>query len=157
DTTTQALEAVFRQAYDSHAPTMHFLRGLDRPVLPAFQKVADFLLNLDLRRACAGGAPDLALGRKLLQEAEDYDVPLDVPGLAFVLSRTAANVLDRLATEPDDADLLRLAEGLLDVIAELSFPVDLWRAQNTFYALRETAYRERCDRTGGGDAAAREW
>lgn len=155
DTATQALESAFRQVYDSHAPTMHFLRGLDRPVLPAYQKVADFLLNLDLRRACGGDTPDLALVRKLLQEAEDYDVSLDGPGLAFVLSRTTANVLDRLATRPDDAELLALAGGLLDVFSDLSFPVDLWRAQNTFYALRETAYRERCDRAG--DVTAREW
>jgi alpha-amylase/alpha-mannosidase (GH57 family) len=157
DTTTQALETVFRQVYDAHAPTMHFLRGLDRPVLPAFRKVADFLLNLDLWRACADDAPDLQLVRKLLQEAQDYDVSLDVPGLAFVLSRTTAKVLDQLAADPDDAGLLRLSDGLLDVIADLSFPVDLWRAQNTFYALRETAFRERCDRAAAGCAADGEW
>jgi len=156
DTATQALETVFRQAYDSHAPTMHFLRGLDRPVLPAFQKVADFLLDLDLRRACEADAPDLALVRKLLQEAQDYDVALEVPGLSFVLSRTTARLLDRLAAQPDDPELLGLADGLLDVIGGLSFPVDLWRAQNTFYAIRETAFREQCDRAAD-DAPAREW
>jgi alpha-amylase/alpha-mannosidase (GH57 family) len=157
DTATQALETVFRQAYDAHAPAMHFLRGLDRPVLPAFQKVADFLLNLDLRRACAADAPDLGMVRKLLQEAQDYDVALDDPGLAFVLSQTTADLLERLAAQPDDPDLLRLADGLLDVIAGLSFPVDLWRAQNTFYALREIAYPERHARAAAGDATAGEW
>jgi alpha-amylase/alpha-mannosidase (GH57 family) len=157
DATTQALETVFRQAYDAHAPTMHFLRGLDRPVLPAFQKIADFLLNLDLRRACAAEVPDLGLVRKLLQEAQDYDVHLDTQGLAFVLSRTTAALLDRLAGRPDDRDLLGLIDGLLDVIAGLSFPVDLWRAQNTFYALRETAYREQCDRAAASEPTAEEW
>jgi len=97
------------------------------------------------------------LVRKLLQEAQDYDVALDAPGLAFVLSRTAATLLDRLAAQPDDVELLGLADGLLDIIAGLSFPVDLWRAQNTFYALRETAFRERLDRAAAGDAAAGEW
>src|SRR5439155_22809088 len=52
EASTLALETLFRQAYDAHAPAMHFLRGLDRPVLPAFRAVADFLVTLDLRRAC---------------------------------------------------------------------------------------------------------
>ena len=57
----------------------------------------------------------------------------------------------------DEPELLRLADGLLEVIAGLSFPVDLWRAQNTFYALRETAFRERHARAATGDATAGEW
>ena len=40
---------------------------------------------------------------------------------------------------------------------ELSFPVDLWRAQNTYYGLLQTAYVERLVRAAGGDNGGRAW
>jgi alpha-amylase/alpha-mannosidase (GH57 family) len=154
---TQELEQLFRQAYEAHTPVMRFLQGLDRPPLPAFQTVAEFLLNLDLRRACAAAEPDLDLARQLLREAQGYGVSLDAAGLGYALRRTAARLLDRLAADPDDAEALRLADGALELAQGLSFPVDFWEAQNTYYGLRETVYADRRRRAAAGDAAARDW
>src|SRR5439155_3268476 len=130
---------------------MHLLRGLDRPVLPAFQKIADFLVNFDLRRALAAEVPDLELIRTLLQEAQDYDVSLDALGVAFGVSRTVARLLELVAADPKEVTALTAANGLLETAAALPFPVDLWKAQNTYYGLRETALADRRTRAATGD------
>src|SRR5262249_34440532 len=141
--TTQAMEAVFRHLYDTHAPLMLVLQGLDRPALPAFQRVADFLVNLDLRRCFEADAPDMDRVHKLLQEAELYGAALDGSGLAFALKGTVARALDRVAAEPGDLEMIQKADALAGLADDLSFPVDLWPAQNTYYGLLQTAYVER--------------
>jgi alpha-amylase/alpha-mannosidase (GH57 family) len=154
---TQALETAFRQAYDTHAPVMHFLRSLDRPLPPAFQKVTDFLINLDLRRAFAADEPDLERVQELLNEAELYGVPLDGSGLAFALTGTITRLFDRIAADSENVEQIRRADALVGLASELSFPVDLWRAQNTYYGLLQTAYVERLARAAGGDNGGRDW
>jgi alpha-amylase/alpha-mannosidase (GH57 family) len=154
---TQALETSFRQAYDAHAPVMHFLRSLDRPLPPAFQKVADFLINLDLRRVFAADEPDLERVQALLNEAELYGVPLDGSGLAFVLTGTIIRLFDRIAADSENVAQIQRADALVGLANELSFPVDLWRAQNTYYGLLQTAYVERLARAAGGDNGGRAW
>jgi hypothetical protein len=150
---TEAMEAAFRQVYAAHAPVTLVLQGLDRPALPAFQRVADFLVNLDLRRALEADEPDLERVRKLLHEVQLYGVTLDAAGLAFALRGTVARQLDRVAADPGDVAPVLRAEELLDLADALSFPVEFWKAQNTYYELLRTAYPGRLD----GDETDRVW
>ncbi len=155
--TSAAMEAVLRQLYVTHAPLMLTLHSLDRPVLPAFQKVADFLVNLDLRRVFEADEPNLEVARLLLSEAQLYNVPLDASGLAYALKGTVARMLDRIADHPDDLAQIRRADELLGLAEALSFPVDFWAAQNTYYGLMQTVYAQRQARAAAGDIVCREW
>jgi alpha-amylase/alpha-mannosidase (GH57 family) len=157
EATTEAMEAAFRYQYATHAPVMLVLQRLGRPALPAFQRVADFLVNLDLRRAFEAEAPDLGRVRKLWTEAELFGVALDTSGLAFALKGTVARALERVAADPDDVGLVRRAEELVTLAGALSFAVDLGPAQNTYYRLLQTAYAERLARAAAGDDRCRVW
>src|SRR5947209_18754232 len=157
DPHAQALEATFRQAYEAQAPAMLFLLGLDTPLLPAFRLAAEFILNLDLRRAFEQDQPDLARVRRLLNDAATWGVPLDAAGLGYALRGTAARLVGRLRSDPDDVAMMGLTDALLEIAESLSFPVDFWPAQNDYYHLLHAEHPARQRRAAEGDPAAAEW
>jgi hypothetical protein len=155
--TAASVDGVYREVYEEHQLLMRFLLGLDAPLPKPFTQAAEYILNQDLRWAFADDMPDLARVRSLLAEVKLWRVPLDAAGLAYVIRTTLARMVERCAAEPDDVESLRLCSGFVEVVRELPFEVDFWKAQNAYYEMLEAEYPRRRVRARTGDAAARAW
>jgi hypothetical protein len=116
---------------------MRYLIELDLPLPRALTMAAEFVLNRDLRRALDPDALDLQRTRSLLESANAADVPLDAAGLAYVAARAVSGLVAELRTLPGDAGRLERLAELTALVKSLPFDVDLWAAQNDFYALVE--------------------
>jgi hypothetical protein len=145
DTNVQALEVSFRQVYETQAPAMLFLLGLDTPLPPAFKLAAEYVINLDLRRQFERDEPDLARVQRLLADATTWGVTLDAAVLGYALRGTVARLVGRLRADPGDTAAMRLADAVLDLVESLPFGVEFWPAQNDFEHLLRTEYPVRSD------------
>jgi alpha-amylase/alpha-mannosidase (GH57 family) len=151
-----AIEA-YEKIYAQNAPLLRYLRVLGLEAPRAMEAAGELAINMRLRAAFEADEPDLEVVHRLLDEAHETAVRLDVERLAFALSGTLERGLRQLAARPGD---LAAAQRLVDVAAMvlgLPFKVELWGAQNIFYrdVLDGLAdYRARAER---GDSHAQGW
>jgi alpha-amylase/alpha-mannosidase (GH57 family) len=133
-------QAEYRKMYENHAPLLRFLAHLGVPRPPALQAAAQQALSHSLRSALMAETPDLVEVPQLLDEAVQAGVLLDLPALGVLLHEALQRLGATLRAQPDDLNTL----AQLDIATRLAlmppFRVNLWRTQNTYYELMQTAY-----------------
>ena len=84
---------MYQHVFDRNLPLMRFLKHLAAPIPMPLQATAQVLFNSDLRWALKDDDPDLEQIRRLVEEAQTWNVPLDSGTLGFQLTK----MLDRAA------------------------------------------------------------
>ncbi len=149
------VEDEFREIFLQYSPLMRFLNGLGTPLPNAFQAAAEFVLNVDLKRAVESPGSDEVL--RLLDEVSSLGVALDVDGLSYALERVLERLVDRLREQPEDTELLRRVEAAVDLSSKPPFRINLLRAQNRCYEMLGTAYPVMREEAEAGEALAEQW
>jgi alpha-amylase/alpha-mannosidase (GH57 family) len=149
-------ETLYRQVYEQRAPIMRYLTDLNIPLPRAFTAAAAFVLNGDLRRALQETEINPERVVTLLNAAKSEGIGLDTATLEFAYRKTLESLAGNLAKTPSAPALgkVREATGLL---VRLPFAVDLWRVQNIFYVLMQSAYPKMRKLKAEGDQTAQEW
>jgi alpha-amylase/alpha-mannosidase (GH57 family) len=155
--TLDEVEDEFRDIFRHHAPLMRFLNSLGTPLPNAFQAAAEHILNVDLKRSLSDGAADPDEVRRLLDEQETLKVDLDTAGLSYALRTALEELVEALHDGPEDPDLLRRMDRVVSLACSTPFKVDLWRAQNRWYELRQTVYPRLEKAAEEGDQKSAEW
>jgi hypothetical protein len=150
-------EVAYRQVFRDHAPLMRFLADVGTPLPRALRTAADYILNLDLRRALEDDEAELERVHDLVEQTRLSRVDLDTGALRYALRHSVRRLTRDFLAYPEDVALLRHFEGLMEEASALPFDVDLWEAQGAFYTVLQDVYP--AYRTGAdqGDPAARVW
>ncbi|HEV7507289.1 MAG TPA: DUF3536 domain-containing protein [Thermoanaerobaculia bacterium] len=151
------VEGEFHNVFEKHAPLMRFLRSLGNPLPKPFAAAAELVLSLDLKRLLEDPAADLDETRSLLAQRELLGVDLDSKGLSYALSRALETLAIHLEECPESPELLRRMTSTVLLARKPPFNVDLWRAQNACYELRQKIYPHQKAQAEADDAAAAEW
>jgi alpha-amylase/alpha-mannosidase (GH57 family) len=157
DTTLAATETLYRQIYEPRTPLFRTLTRLHMPAPRALQIAAEYLLNLDIRRAF--DAADLDLGRlsALLEDSRKAHLTLDAMTLQSPITQRLVRAAAHWQAYPSDLVLLQTLVETMRLVRTLPFGVDLWQVQNVFYGLCHTAYPALRQSADQGDAPARVW
>jgi len=142
ETTLAEVEATYRQVYEYHTPLMRSLSDLGAPLPAVLRMTAEFVLNNNLRRAFEGEALDLAHIRALLDRAVRDKVSLETAGLSYTISHTLEKLIEEFRAHPEQIPLLEKLGALIGLLQSLPFEVDLWKAQNAYYAMWQKVYPE---------------
>ncbi|MFB0557444.1 MAG: DUF3536 domain-containing protein, partial [Dehalococcoidia bacterium] len=151
------IEAAYYQVYEHHYPPMRFLSELGYPVPKSFHSAAEFILNGSLRKAVSADTLDLERIRSLLEETQTWQVELDTKGLSYLLQNTLERMMMKLVDTPENVDFLQELLAGAEILPALPFQVDLWKVQNLYHEMIESAYPEFQKRAQHGDEAAKEW
>jgi len=157
DSTLEQVTADYRQIYDRHASLMRFLKDLNIPRPKALHTAAEFVLNNGLRRALEKEQPDFERIKALLSEARKLDVSLDETELGYTLKHTVEITAERFHDRPDDLTLLQNLERLTSLAHSLPFDVDMWKVQNIYYQLLNSAYADFKRKAQQGNENAQVW
>lgn len=155
--TLSDIEADYRQIYENNVPLMRFLSSSSIPLPKALLAAAEFIINVDLRRAIENEEMDLGEISRLLADSKNAQVGLDKPGLAYALRKNLWRMAEDLVVDPSDGALLTRLVSVCEFVPALPFEVDFWRIQNIYYDMLKTVYpafKEQADR---GDAPAVKW
>jgi alpha-amylase/alpha-mannosidase (GH57 family) len=152
-------EAMYHQLYDRNYPLMRFLTDLGYPLPRAFLSDAEFILNTELRRALSSPtlATEPATIMGLLEDARLWKVQLDSEGLRYLLKQTLEDMMGEFASSCDDVARLRNMVAAVSVARSMPFDVDMWKVQNLYYQVLQSAYPRFQERAREGDEAAQEW
>ena len=136
-------EQAFRQIYQMSTPLMSFLAGLGAPSPKPLLMAAEYVLNLDLRRALEDGG-DMVKVERLQAQAKMWGVPLDSAGLKRVLERKIQTAAAALEADMTDPAALATLEALTSLADSMPFEVNLHSAQNVYYQLLQSVYPQLC-------------
>ena len=142
--TLEGVEQDYGQIYGQFAPLMRYLASLGQPVPRALHQAAEYTLTARLRREIDRARDmDLEVAEEIVREARDAGVTLELEELGRSAQRALEELLDGLRRDPDDLELLESTAGLAAFTTRALLRMDPARAQNRFYALRETVWAER--------------
>ena len=148
---------IYRQVYRRHSPMMRFLTDLNIPQPDLFRIAGELALHGEMLEALKAEEVDVGRLEALLEDVHASKVPLRHEELQFALAHTVTCLMEGLVETPRDADRMRQTQHLLVLVQALELPVDLWEAQNLYYAIGEQELEAREQEASGGDEAAVEW
>ncbi len=157
ESTITDIESTYRQLYEASYPPMRFLAELGGPVPRAFSAAAELIVNMDLHRALNSARLDAEEVRDLIGTAREWRVDLDSEGLGFEFEENLDRQMSAFYENPHDAGRLRRLIESARLIRDLPFPINLWRAQNLYWNMVQTRYKEAVAKAAAGDRAMTEW
>ena len=126
--------AAYRSIYENQASLIRFLHGLGIPIPTAFQSAAEIALNNQLKQAFERDEPDTDSIQSYLKEVAVSNIKLDVAGLEYTIRKRLERGANEFASAPANIEVVKRFRKLLDFVATLPFPVELWEVQNISYA-----------------------
>ncbi len=149
--------AAYGKLYEQNLPLMHFLKHLRAPLPYALQATAEVMYNNDLRWAFEDDEPNIEHIQRVLGEATSWHVELDMHGLAYKFTRMLGRTAERWRELPTQAELLLNLVQAVDLARALPFEPSLWKVQNVYVELTESAFPAQAEFSAEGDPAARQW
>ncbi|HEV3511131.1 MAG TPA: DUF3536 domain-containing protein [Candidatus Sulfotelmatobacter sp.] len=146
--------AVYRTVFESQAPLIRFLNGLDIPVPNALKSAAEIALNNQLQQYLERPELDIDSVQALLREATASKVALDATTLEYMIRRRIEKDAADFAANPTDPASAGKIIKLLDLLPSLPFQVVLWEAQNVVYRPLLTAFQQNGWHAPESDAVA---
>jgi len=140
--TIEDFENTYRQMYEGNRILMGFLKEIGMPVKKAFCKAAEIILNADMKKVFLEEILDVSRIQNLLDEMKWWDVPLEPVEIEFVARHQLESLMQNLSTNPSDIVMLFEIQKRLELYKLLPFEINYWQAQNTYYKIAKTIYRE---------------
>ena len=134
--------AVYRNVFESQAPLIRFLNGLEIPVPNALQSAAEIALNSQLRQQLDRTDMDFDSIRGLLREAAASKIALDASTLEYGVRKRIEKEACEFSKHPCDPAVVERLLKLMDLVPSFPFPVVLWEAQNICYRPLITAFQQ---------------
>jgi hypothetical protein len=123
-----------------------------------FQQVAEWAFNYALQRIFEQQHLQADQAKDIIKKTRRLAIQLDEPLLEYLLRGRLEQMAEALWENPSDLLLLQRLEESVRLLAELPFPVDLWKVQKFFHTiLKSDWYRAQLKQVENGNAHARQW
>jgi alpha-amylase/alpha-mannosidase (GH57 family) len=155
--TLEGFEHAYRLMYENDRALMLFLQEAGMPVPKTFLAAAEFILNVDIKRALDAEEIDLEKIGSGVNEIGRWRLALDQVDLEFTLRRRLEGMMDVLHQTPLDASVLSRAERLIALLPSLPLAVNLWQVQNIYFEIAKSVYAEVASKGKAGDQDALKW
>ncbi|MFH1359744.1 MAG: DUF3536 domain-containing protein [Candidatus Omnitrophota bacterium] len=143
ESTMSEIEASFRQIYEHHYPLMQAKSEIQAILPRALTTVIEFILNRDLCDLLNDDNIDIKRLRNLVKEMKKWPLDKDKANLCYVASRRVNDLMIRFLQNPDDIVLMETVDLVLKNLNQLSLEMDLWLAQNIYFAVGKKFYHDR--------------
>ena len=160
ENTMSEVETSFRHIYEDHFSLIRMLHENNILLPKTLGSVAEFVLNCDLSRILSEHEPSLDDLETLAKEIRRWPFKRDKENLDFLASLRVNEMMARLANAPEDVVFLEHIVHMVRLLRELRIEIDLWKAQNIFYALAQAlsrVKRDLADTNGPDGDAAKRW
>jgi alpha-amylase/alpha-mannosidase (GH57 family) len=157
ESSVKEVEAVNRRLFEQNVPLIRFLADLGVPRPRIFDRMAEFALNVQIRRALEADSIDPEKLHSLLQEAAAMKITLDQETLDFLVRRQAERAAQEIRETPEDVATIEKARKMVTAVRMLPFPVTLWDLENAVSTSADGTLSRNRARSEAGDSRAREW
>jgi hypothetical protein len=153
--TMDDIETSFRQIYDHHYPLMQIKNEITLPLPRMLMTVVEFVLNRDISAVLEAEDVDIKRFKQLVEEMKRWSFKRDQANFAFLASQRVSNLMGRLSDHPDNIQLMEKVIIILELLGQLHLDLDLWRAQNIYFAMGRKIYPDIIAQAGKDELASR--
>lgn len=156
---TNEAETAFRSVYQGNYGIMTFLQSLGNPIPSFMQSAAQETVNGELGKIFTETFNIDSL-RQLVNDANKFSITIDQGGIGLAAIMWVDAGMKELTEKRDGPETVVLMEKLkdtLEVLSGLPLDLDLWRAQNVYFSLREDLLGRMEERAGKGEYEAKRW
>jgi len=153
--TMDDIETSFRQIYDHHYPLMQIKNEISLPLPRMLMTVVEFVLNQDISAVLEAEDVDINRLKQLVEEMKRWSFKRDHANFAFLASERISSQMKRLSDNPENIILMEKIVFILELLAPLSLELDLWKAQNTYFAMGQKIYPDIISQAGNDELASR--
>ncbi len=138
--TMEDIDGSFRQIYEHHYPLMQIKNEIRLPLPRMLITVVEFILNRDMSAVLEEPTINIERLRSLAEEMKRWAFKRDQTNFTFTASQRVSNLMHRLSEHPDDVVLMESISSTLEILNSLNLELDLWKAQNIYFALGRSVY-----------------
>ncbi len=150
-------ETSLRQVNHYNYSLLHAMREMHVPLPKLLGMSVELAINQDLLRFVDEEPVDLVQLQGSIEEAFKWSVTIDRLRLEYAVSKKINGYLEKLSADVDNIGILDTTGSLLSTLAPLQLNLDLWKAENTFFAVSKTVLTEKTVQAQSGDDTAAKW
>ncbi len=151
------IESSYRQIYEQNNPVMNFLSSLNIPIPVSIFLASEYIVNVDMKRIFESVNLDEEKLGRLILESQKWSLKLDKAMIGYVASLWIDSVIERVKEGPEDTAFFKKISYILNLIEPLALDLNLWKAQNMFFSLKEQLFEKMQAKAEAGDKSARSW
>jgi hypothetical protein len=155
--TLEGVEISFRKMVEKNYPIMSFLQSLQMPLPKPLMVAAEYIVNMDLKRAFEGEDLDTEKLEGLINEAKKWSLEIDKGTIGFAANVWINSLMEKLRQRPEEIPLLEKVENVLGLLFSLAAELDLWKAQNTYFSLGKVWFGPMKERAEREDDLGKQW
>jgi len=153
--TMDDIETSFRQIYDNHYPLMQIKNEISLPLPRMLMTVVEFVLNQDISAVLEVEDVDIKRLKQLVDEMKRWSFKRDQANFAFLASQRVSNLMKKFAENAENVHLMEKVIMILELLGQLSLDMDLWKTQNTYFAMLRKIYPDIIAHAGTDELAGR--
>ena len=153
--TMDDIETSFRQIYDHHYPLMQIKNENSLPLPRMLMTVVEFVLNRDINVILESDDVDIMRFKQLVEEMKRWSFKRDQANFSFLASQRINSLMKRFSQNPDGIHLMEKIINVLEILAQLSLDLDLWKSQNTYFDMGRKIYPDFLSQAGTDESSAR--
>jgi alpha-amylase/alpha-mannosidase (GH57 family) len=146
-----------RMIYEENFAVMNYLHNLRHPIPGALREIAAYVINAELLSLLDRQDLDLERLQQLVDQAKKWSCTLRTSELQFSASSWVDRQVETLKTKPTDLQHLDLINRSLHAMEGLQLELDIWKAQNAYFATGRSVYAEWKQRAAQDDQVAQRW
>jgi len=157
ESTLKDIEIHYRQIYESEYPLMLAMEDLQIPMPKALSTPLDFILNHDLHHLLESERIDLEKLQQIYDNFKKWNINPEQPILGFKAAVCINRLMREFAENPDDFSFLETIVKTIELLQSLPMELDLWEAQNIFFAIEKEHFKKLEKQTSEDDETSSLW
>lgn len=157
ESTMDVIAGNFREIYEHYYPLMRIRPDLKIPLPKALAMTVEFVLTRDMTTVLENDVLDMDKLERIAQEMRRWTFNRDKENLGYVAGRRIEKIMAQFYANPHDIELARNVTTILRILRGLSLNLDLWKAQNYFFAMIKTIYPAMRVKVKQGNENAGDW
>ena len=149
--------ASYQSLFEHGRPLMELVKDTGMPVPKMFLAAAQPALNDALKNALTQEEVDADAVQRLVDQIRKYQVEIDLSTTEYFLRLHLQKLTRTLTENPSDLKLMSRIEKTMELLRSIPIEPVLWQAQNDYYLLAKTTYREYLKREKDGKEGAAIW
>jgi hypothetical protein len=151
------IEASYRKIYEDNNPVVNFLSSLNIPIPKPIFLAVEYIINVDLKRAFEKEEVDTEKLKRLIVESNRWGIDLDRAAMEYDVSSWLTSLMEKVVQNPINPSLFLRITNALELLEPLSLNLNFWKAQNTYFSVKEQLKGEMHEKVERGDKSAKEW
>ncbi len=151
------IEVSYRKIYEDNNPVMNFLSSINIPIPKSIFLAVEHIINVDMKRAFEREEVDMEKLKRLILESNRWGIRLDKAPIEYDVSLWVTSLMEKIVQDPMNPSLSVRITHALKLLEPLSLNLNLWKAQNMYFSLKERLGGEMDERVKRGDKSAKTW